>query len=124
MLGDQQIIAFIGTAAPAASLAFYRDVIGLRLVEDSPFALVFEGGGRMLRIQKLREIAPAPYTALGWQVADIAAEMTALVSKGVTFRRYPHMDQDETGVWTTPDGARVVWFSDPDGNNLSLTQFP
>jgi predicted enzyme related to lactoylglutathione lyase len=32
------------------------------------------------------------------------------------------MAQDEAGVWTTPEGARVAWFADPDGNLLSLTQ--
>jgi predicted enzyme related to lactoylglutathione lyase len=33
------------------------------------------------------------------------------------------MDQDDRGVWLAPGGARVAWFSDPDGNTLSLTQF-
>jgi predicted enzyme related to lactoylglutathione lyase len=32
------------------------------------------------------------------------------------------MDQDERGVWTSPSGARIAWFGDPDGNVLSLTQ--
>jgi hypothetical protein len=37
----------------------------------------------------------------------------------------PHrgMGQDERGVWTAPGGAKIAWFPDPDGNNLSLTQF-
>ena len=43
---------------------------------------------------------------------------------GVEFRRYEGMGQDEAGVWTTPDGAQVAWFADPDGNMLSLTRFP
>jgi hypothetical protein len=33
------------------------------------------------------------------------------------------MNQDESGVWTTPGGDQVAWFTDPDGNTLSLTQF-
>ena len=33
------------------------------------------------------------------------------------------MEQDAHGVWTTPGGDRVAWFSDPDGNVLSLTEF-
>jgi predicted enzyme related to lactoylglutathione lyase len=32
------------------------------------------------------------------------------------------MDQDAIGVWVSPSGARVAWFSDPDGNVLSVTQ--
>jgi hypothetical protein len=41
----------------------------------------------------------------------------------VTFLRFDGMNQDEDGVWTSPDGAQVAWFSDPDGNTLSVTQF-
>ena len=33
------------------------------------------------------------------------------------------LEQDESGVWTSPSGAKVAWFKDPDGNVLSLTQF-
>jgi len=45
-----------------------------------------------------------------------------LAARGVTFLRYDGMNQDEDGIWTTPTGARVAWFADPDGNTLSLTQ--
>jgi hypothetical protein len=41
----------------------------------------------------------------------------------VPFTRYDGMSQDEDGIWTAPSGDRVAWFADPDGNNLSLTQF-
>jgi hypothetical protein len=30
--------------------------------------------------------------------------------------------QDDLGIWSSPSGARVAWFRDPDGNTLSLTQ--
>jgi hypothetical protein len=33
------------------------------------------------------------------------------------------MEQDDLGIWTSPSGARVAWFKDPDGNVLSLTEF-
>jgi predicted enzyme related to lactoylglutathione lyase len=32
--------------------------------------------------------------------------------------------QDAEGIWTAPGGAKIAWFKDPDGNILSLTQFP
>ncbi|MGZ8832957.1 MAG: VOC family protein, partial [Thermoanaerobaculia bacterium] len=34
----------------------------------------------------------------------------------------PFMKQDELGVWTPPNGDRVAWFKDPDGNVLSISQ--
>jgi hypothetical protein len=56
-------------------------------------------------------------------VPDIAAAIAALNAKGVSMAIYEGFGQDAQGVWTSPDGkARVAWFFDPDGNNLSLTQ--
>ena len=60
---------------------------------------------------------------LAWNVDDIDAVVDGLVARGVGFARYDGLDQDERGVWTAPDGARIAWFLDPDGNNLSLVQF-
>jgi len=46
-----------------------------------------------------------------------------LTDKGVSFRRFDGMEQDDLGIWTTPNGDRVAWFCDPDDNTLSLTTF-
>ena len=43
--------------------------------------------------------------------------------KKIKFQQYGFLEQDDLGIWTTPDGAKVAWFADPDGNILSLTQF-
>ncbi|MBA3574452.1 MAG: VOC family protein, partial [Pseudonocardiales bacterium] len=43
--------------------------------------------------------------------------------RGVAFVRYDSLVQDDRGVWTAPDGTKVAWFLDPDGNNLSVVQF-
>ena len=124
MLKLAKIVCFVATAKPAAAKKFYRDVLGLSLVEDSPFAIVFDLNGTMLRVQKVQNVAPAGYTALGWEVDDVQAAVKKLTMKGIRFERYPGMDQDKLGVWSAPSGARVAWFTDPDGNILSLTQMP
>ena len=59
---------------------------------------------------------------LGCVVDDIVAAVKALGATGVTFERFAGMDQDDIAVWASPSGARVVWFTDTDGNVLSLTQ--
>jgi catechol 2,3-dioxygenase-like lactoylglutathione lyase family enzyme len=123
MIGDSKIVAFVATKNAAGAKTFYENVLGLRLVEDDSFALVFDANGTMLRVQKVQQLSPAPYTALGWDVADINAEAEELVKRGVVFNRYEWLPQDERGVWTAPGGARIAWFNDPDGNTLSLTQF-
>ncbi|MBV8950204.1 MAG: hypothetical protein JOZ99_04960, partial [Actinobacteria bacterium] len=35
---------------------------------------------------------------------------------------FDFMPQDPRGIWAAPEGARIAWFKDPDGNTLSLTQ--
>lgn len=47
-----------------------------------------------------------------------------LSARGVTFERFPGMDQDAQGVWLAPSGAQVTWFRDPDGNLLSIAEYP
>jgi catechol 2,3-dioxygenase-like lactoylglutathione lyase family enzyme len=123
MLGSQKIMAFVATRDPERAKAYYRDALGLRLLqEELPFALVFDANGIMLRVTIVREHQAAPYTVLGWEVADIAATAKKLVEAGVQLARYPGMQQDQLGIWTAPGGAQVAWFQDPDGNVLSITQ--
>jgi catechol 2,3-dioxygenase-like lactoylglutathione lyase family enzyme len=117
-----RLIAFLATARPADSLAFYRDVVGLSVVEDAPFALVFLSGETMIRIQKVRDVVPGNDTALGWEVPDLRARMAELRQRGVRFVSFDGFPQDD-GVWRADDGTEVAWFRDPDGNLLSLTQF-
>lgn len=124
-LSSAPVIAFVATTDPARAAAFYRDTLGLRLVSDElPFAIVFDAHGTMLRVTAVRELTPAGYTILGWRVPDIASAVDSLATAGVKFEIYGMPNQDERGIWSSPSGARVAWFHDPDGNTLSLTQFP
>jgi catechol 2,3-dioxygenase-like lactoylglutathione lyase family enzyme len=115
-------VAFLATSNPEAAMAFYAERLGLELIADEPFALVFRCGATTLRIQKLSNFAPALHTVLGWEVPDIGAAVRKLAQQGVEFLRYEHLEQDADGVWTAPGGTRIVWFKDPDGNTLSLGQ--
>lgn len=124
-LGKYNIVGFVSIVDVARAKEFYRDTLGLRLVsEEPPFALVFEANGIMLRLGMAKELPPAHGTVLGWQVPDIAAAVKDLGQAGVRFERYEPMKQDELGIWTSPTGAKVAWFKDPDGNILSLSEHP
>ncbi|MBB5318534.1 VOC family protein [Tunturibacter empetritectus] len=123
MLGQTPIIAFIPTRDAAQSRSFYEGLLGLRFIDDDKFALVMEANGTMIRIVRVGNFTPAPFTILGWQVQDIHKSVADLSAKGLTFTRYPHFEQSPDGVWTAPGGtAKVAWFADPDGNTLSLSQ--
>lgn len=123
LLANSDVMAFVATTQSEKARAFYCDILGLTFEEDSPFALVVKAANATLRIQKVQSFEPLPFTSLGWTVEDIKATTQDLIEKGVTFERFEWMDQDDLGIWSSPSGALVCWFKDPDGNLLSLTQF-
>ncbi len=124
MLGSESLGAFVATTDADAARTFYAETLGLRLVDDNGFALVFDANGTTLRVTRVDHATIAPYTVIGWEVADVAATVAALTERGVAFHRYDGMDQDDAGLWRAPGGALVAWFSDPDGNTLSVSQAP
>ena len=123
MLANAAVIAFVTVSSPAHALDFYRDTLALKLIEETPYAIVFDCKGVMLRVAISQQVEPAPYTVLGWHVDNIEATVAEMQKKKIKFQQYGFLEQDDLGIWTTPDGAKVAWFADPDGNILSLTQF-
>ena len=123
MLQSSQIMAFVATSDAKRARAYYEETLGMQLLRDEPFALVFDANGTMLRIAKVPKVTPAAYTVLGWEVGDVSATVKELMKRGVVFEVIPGFQQDDLRVWTAPDGTKVAWFRDPDGNGLSVTQF-
>lgn len=122
-LAGVDVMPFVATSDLAAARAFYELALGLKPSGQSPIALTFDCGGTTLRVALVDKPVVAPYTVLGFTVADMAATISDLTARGVEFERFDGVEQDEHGVWNAPGGARVAWFKDPDGNVLSLTQF-
>ena len=120
MLNDKKLKGFIPTLDAERSKAFYRDVLGLELVSEDDFGIEFNANGAALRIAKVPEFTPYPFTSLGWVVEDVAAKFVKLIKKGVVFERFGFFEQDELGIWDAPGGTKVAWFKDPDGNLLSF----
>jgi catechol 2,3-dioxygenase-like lactoylglutathione lyase family enzyme len=121
-LQQARLEAFAATADPERARLFYAEVLGLKLLYDTPFSMVFDANGVHLRVQFVEEVVPPPYTVLGWVVDDLASTLRDLSGKGVAPERYPQLDLDEQGVWQVPDGSRIAWIKDRDGNTLSLAQ--
>lgn len=124
MLGSQKLVAFVPVTNADRARAFYRDTLGLRMLYEDGFALVFDVQGVMLRVTLMREVKPQSFTVLGWQVDDAVASAQALTAGGVALERFPGIEQDEHALWHAPGGAVIGWFRDPDGNILSISQHP
>jgi catechol 2,3-dioxygenase-like lactoylglutathione lyase family enzyme len=123
MLGSARLQTIAWTADTARAAVFYGGVLGLPLKGESHGALVYEVGGGELRVSPVPATSPSPHTVLGFAVEDVGSVASALAEKGVTFERFPGFHHDAQGVWQAPDGARVVWLRDPDGNLLSVVQY-
>ena len=78
MLNASRLVCFVATADAERARAFYRDALGLALIEDGGYALVFDANGIQLRVQRVEAVAPHPYTALG--CAAPAAPLQALAA--------------------------------------------
>ena len=125
MLGSSAVIAFVPSRSPKKSRPFYEHTLGLGFISDDQFASVFDANDVMVRVVDVSSVEgfePFPFTILGWSVDDIGNTVKGLQKKGVKFERYAGMDQDQLGIWTSPGGARIAWFKDPDGNVLSLSE--
>lgn len=122
MLTHSPLIAFVPTKDATWARHFYENVLGLGFVSDDSFAVVMDANGTMIRVVHVKDFTPFPFTILGWQVDDIHKKIAELTSKGVQFTRYAYFEQSDDGVWTAPGGAQIAWFTDPDGNTLSISQ--
>ena len=123
MLEGARPVGFIPSRDLERARPFYEGVLGLRVLQLDGFALVLDAGGILLRVVNVavEGFQPQPFTIFGWSVPDARATVASLAERGVTFKRFPGMEQDDLAIWTAPGGARVAWFEDPDGNLLSVS---
>jgi catechol 2,3-dioxygenase-like lactoylglutathione lyase family enzyme len=122
MLASSKIIGFVPTKDSVKARGFYEGILQFQFVSDDMFALVVKAGETMLRIGKVQDFTPAPYTVLGWEVSNIEEVVKWLQKRGVALEKFPFVQDKELGIWTTPNGDKVAWFRDPDGNVLSVSQ--
>jgi catechol 2,3-dioxygenase-like lactoylglutathione lyase family enzyme len=124
MLGNSKPVILLPTLSKAEAQDFFQNILGLNFRYDDGFALVFYTGGIMLRVTPVKEFTPHEFSVLGWEVDNIVESVKELSGRGVSFEKYdfPWMEQDAHGIWAAPDGTKVAWFKDRDGNLLSLSQ--
>lgn len=122
MIASGKLIGFIPTKNYGKAREFYEGKLGFEYVSMDQFALVMRAGAHMIRIVKMHDFTPLQGTILGWEAEDVVAVAKWLRDRGVSPEKYPFVQDQELGVWTTPGGDKVAWFKDPDGNILSVSQ--
>ena len=124
----------VATRLPAQDLErarrFYAEKLGLEPVEERPGGLLYRCGRGTFALFQSAGTAAGTHTQMGWEVADIAATVAALRSRGVVFEEY-----DLPGL-ETHDGIAAIqgnypskgtgeygaWFRDSEGNLRGIGQ--
>ena len=123
MLADSQLQTIVWTSRIPQADKFYSEVLGLPLKARSHGALVYLVGGSELRVSPVPSTQPSAHTVLGFAVSDVRTIVDMLTARGVVLERFAGFPHDPQGILTTPDGAQVAWFRDPDGNLLSIVHY-
>ena len=123
MLSNSKLQTIILTSCLDKAEKFYTDLLGLSIKDRSEGALVFDVSGSNLRVSPVPSTTPTEHTVIGFSVPDVKSIVVALSDRGIVFERFDGFPHGSEGILTTPDGSKVAWFRDPDGNLLSVVQF-
>jgi catechol 2,3-dioxygenase-like lactoylglutathione lyase family enzyme len=122
MSGVTGLTTFAGFSVddlPAAK-AFYTEVLGLSVTDESDWAFGLETAGQTVFVYaKGPAHEAASYTVLNFRTPDVEGVVDDLTARGVEFVRYDEMSQDDKGI-AREEGPTIAWFTDPAGNVFSV----
>ena len=97
------------------AVAFYRDILGFRLLFEVSGMAFFDIGGVRLMMTAPEKPEATYSSILYYKTSDIRATATALEAKGVILESKPHM------IAKMPDHELwMAFFRDSEGNVLGL----
>ena len=123
MLSDVPVFPIMLSTDMTASRAFYHDVLGLEIANESDERIFLRsGGGTGLIISRSTVGTSDTQTQVAWRVADIHAAIADLRARGVKVEDYePPAPQTIDGV-ADMGHSWAAWFIDPSGNVLSVIE--
>jgi catechol 2,3-dioxygenase-like lactoylglutathione lyase family enzyme len=121
MLVDSMLVTTVAVTDLDQAKAFYRDQLGLQLLDEQPFAIRF-GAGNGTQVSVRRGQPNVGQTVGHFEVDDIEAVVRELTEGGVAFQEYETPKTIDFIAQIGP--ARGAWFADPDGNVFGVRQGP
>ena len=123
VLSDHLVFPILLSRDLDASLAFYRDTLGLEVIRTDPDRIVFRcGAGTQLVVTESTVGTADTQTQLAWRVPDIRAAIEELRGRGVTIEEYVEPDPLTTDGVADMGHSWAAWFIDPSGNVLAVVQ--
>ncbi len=122
MLGDYPIDVVLLATDLDASRDFYRDMVGLEILSENPYAVTFKCGGNQLAVTKSTVGTADSQTQAAWRVRDLDSELASLRERGVKIEDYDLPDLKTVDGIADIGFARMAWFIDPAKNCLGMMQ--
>lgn len=126
MLSDYPIAPALPASDMGRARKFYETKLGLKPDEDGSDenGLSFRcGDGTGFFLYPSAFAGTNQATAAAWAVPDLNSVVDELKAKGVEFQEYDMPDLTTiNGVAELPDGSKVAWFTDTEGNILAINQ--
>jgi len=122
MLGDAPVAATLAVKDIEVAKKFYSDTLGLSLTKESPAGVLYGSGSTQVFVYPSSFAGTNKATSAGWVAEDVEAVAAALKDKGVSLEHYddiPGVKRD--GDVHTMGEFKAIWFKDPDGNILSVS---
>ena len=122
MLGNKEAIATIAVKKVEAAGKFYGGKLGLKaLPSNEASVLTYESGKSKILVYESQFAGTNKATAATFVVGnDLEGIVKDLKAKGVTFEKYDFPGMTREGDVHVMGKMRVAWFTDPDGNILSM----
>lgn len=122
MTATKLVTSPIYAVLPAEDLSrakeFWTDKIGFEFREGPGGIIGMAGDGTGVFIYE-RERTKAEHTVATFVVPDVESSVSELRGRGVVFEEYPELSTVD-GIVTYPDGSKAAWFTDTEGNIISI----
>jgi len=123
MLSNAAIVPYIPVKDVKRARTFYEEKVGLTPKQEYAGGVIYEcGKGSWVFMYPSAGAGTSTASTAFWAVEDVAAEVAALKSRGVTFEEYDMPGLKTVDSIATGGGAKTAWFKDTEGNILALSQ--
>lgn len=102
--------------------AFYAEQLGLSPTSEDKVGVHFVVGGTRFRLFRSGGSASGTHTQLALMVGDVAAQVSALRSRGLRFEEYDYPNLKTVDGIADLGYAKAAWFKDSEGNLLGIAQ--
>ncbi len=123
LLTDKPSSAIVAVSDIERARAFYADTLGLEVAEGhEDEVLEFRTGDTSLVVYVSEFAGSNKANAVVWNGgAEFDTIVDQLRDQGVTFEEYPDLGMTVSRGVHSRGGFKAVWFKDPDGNILHVT---